>query len=203
MHCGCPLPGETIGQKLNRLVAKNQKQQPSYLVPPNNPNLFASTHPSDHNAIFDFNDRSGSEIQREYRKAKFTSRQKRDNRKRGSQKSILHSTDHDPAFLVPVPIYFGGVGACVAYQGGVMRGSSGGSGACAAVSNHPDVYSLLVFHVILQGAGGCTAGGSACGVGGGCGSAGCSGGGDSGGGHGGGGCGGGGCGGGAGCGGGG
>jgi hypothetical protein len=197
MHCGCSLPGETIGQKLNKLVAKNQKQQLSHLIPPNNPNLLAGTHPSDHNAIFNFSHRNEGEKERARRMAKITSRQKRDTQKKGNQKSIQSNTDHDPAFLVPVPMYFGGVGACAAYHGGVMQSGLGvcvGSSACAAVGYHPNVHILLISHVISQGAGGCTAGGSVCGIGGGCGSAGCGGGGCGGGGCGGGGCGGGGCG---------
>ena len=51
-HCGCPIPGDTIGQKLIRLIgAQNRDPPPSHLLPFNRPDLLCATHPSDHNAV--------------------------------------------------------------------------------------------------------------------------------------------------------
>jgi len=49
-HCGCPIPGDGIGKKLERLIGL-QKPAPSQLVPYNRPDLLSATHPSDHNAV--------------------------------------------------------------------------------------------------------------------------------------------------------
>ena len=60
-HCGCPLPGDTIGQRLSRFVSSATSKSPklseevgppSDLVPPpNRPDLVAATHASEHNSI--------------------------------------------------------------------------------------------------------------------------------------------------------
>lgn len=49
-HCGCPIPGDSIGQKLSRLIGA-QSTPPSHLLPFNRPDLLSATHPSDHNAV--------------------------------------------------------------------------------------------------------------------------------------------------------
>ena len=50
-HCGCPIPGDSIGQKLIRLIGSQPKVPPSHLLPFNRPDLLSATHPSDHNAV--------------------------------------------------------------------------------------------------------------------------------------------------------
>ncbi|KAF8804298.1 hypothetical protein BYT27DRAFT_7107670, partial [Phlegmacium glaucopus] len=51
-HCGCPIPGDSIGSKLVRLIASAENLvPPSHLLPFNRPDLLSATHPSDHNAV--------------------------------------------------------------------------------------------------------------------------------------------------------
>ncbi|KAF9535191.1 hypothetical protein CPB83DRAFT_924921 [Crepidotus variabilis] len=50
-HCGCPIPGDSIGRRLSKLVGMHPPAPPSYLVPFNRPDLLSGTHPSDHNAV--------------------------------------------------------------------------------------------------------------------------------------------------------
>ncbi|KAK0491665.1 hypothetical protein IW261DRAFT_1438902 [Armillaria novae-zelandiae] len=163
-HCGCPLPGDTIGQRLSRLVLiHKQSGPPSHLVPPRDrSDLLAATHPSDHNAVYSFMHQGQVDA---LRRARLEKRERRIKREEGRGISRNRSVGHDPAFLVPVPLYFGYGTGCVATTGHVV-GGGGGVGGCAAV-----------------GVGGCASSGAGCGGG----SAGCGGGGSSGGGGGGGG----------------
>ena len=51
-HCGCPIPGDSIGSKLARLISgSDNAAPPSHLLPFNRPDLLSATHPSDHNAV--------------------------------------------------------------------------------------------------------------------------------------------------------
>jgi len=50
-HCGCPIPGDSIGKRLSRLIGLHGSQPPSHLVPFDRPDLLSATHPSDHNAV--------------------------------------------------------------------------------------------------------------------------------------------------------
>ncbi|KAK0207148.1 hypothetical protein DFS33DRAFT_1423132 [Desarmillaria ectypa] len=175
-HCGCPLPGDTIGQKISRLVTiHKQSRMPSHLVPPRDrSDLLAATHPSDHNAVYPFQHQGQVDAMRQARLEKRERRIRREERKGMSRD---RSGGHDPAFLVPVPLYYGYGAGCVAMTGHVV-GGGGGVGGCVAA-----------------GAGACGSGGAGCGGGGS--GTGCGGGGSGGCGGGGGGCGGGGCGGGS------
>jgi hypothetical protein len=47
--CGCPIPGNTIGQKLIQLIGTHIS--PSPLLPFNCPDLLSEIHPSNHNAV--------------------------------------------------------------------------------------------------------------------------------------------------------
>ncbi|KAK0190289.1 hypothetical protein F5146DRAFT_1043593 [Armillaria mellea] len=122
-HCGCPLPGDTIGQRLSRLVSiHKQSGPPSHLVPPRDrSDLLAATHPSDHNAVYSFD---------ALRRARLEKRERRIKREEGKGISRNRSVGHDPAFLVPVPLYFGYGTGCVATTGHVV-GGGGGVGGCA------------------------------------------------------------------------
>jgi hypothetical protein len=157
MHCGCPLPGNTIGQKLMSKVLFGRTERPS-LLPPANTNILQGTHPSDHNAVFAFHQEAQRESLRRSRREKASKRRQRDAEKvqKGQldQRAYERGEGHDQAFLTAIPLYYSGrgVAGCVGFYGGVYGNNAG---ACAA------------------GAGGCAAGGSACGEGGGCGSAGC------------------------------
>jgi hypothetical protein len=50
-HCGCPIPGDSIGSRLAHLISGNNLAPPSHLLPFNRPDLLSATHPSDHNAV--------------------------------------------------------------------------------------------------------------------------------------------------------
>jgi hypothetical protein len=131
MHCGCPLPGETINLKLTRLIS-GSNQKPSFLIPPNDPDLLAGTHPSDHNSVFAFHHKKMSESARKARQKKIEKRMRRDAElaRKGKMDpgSIQRSRAHNAAFLMPVPLFFygPGFGGCAAYGGVIQAG-------CAAV----------------------------------------------------------------------
>jgi len=138
-HCGCPLPGETIGQKLSRLVS-SQHLTPSYLVPPPREDLYAATHPSDHNAVYAFHHGKLATLAQQRRLAKIKKRQARDAVlvQQGKLRSptALRSCGYETPFLIPVPLYYGGVGfggGCVGYAGSVVDGGPTGYGGCATV----------------------------------------------------------------------
>ena len=140
-HCGCPLPGDTIAQKLARII-KADSIIPSQLVPPNRDDLLAATHPSDHNAVFAFHRKWFSRTSQKSRRKKFAQRQKANaelaKAGRLDNRDIERSHGHNPAFLIPVPLYYSnpvGVG-CVATSGNVVNSASdtGGIGGCAGVS---------------------------------------------------------------------
>ncbi|KAF8886972.1 hypothetical protein BD779DRAFT_1673001 [Infundibulicybe gibba] len=153
-HCGCPLPGQTIGQKLSRLVNRYAING-SYLIPPAHDSLLAATHPSDHNAVLVAHHRGAISAQKRRRK-KFERRREREAQDalkgKADPKRSERGAGHDPAFLVPVPMFYtyGAVPiipGCTAYTASVVSGCAGGSGICAA------------------GAGTCGGGGASCGGG--------------------------------------
>ncbi|KAF7353803.1 hypothetical protein MVEN_01065800 [Mycena venus] len=131
-HCGCPLPGDTIGQRLSRLIGHGTN--PSYLIPPDREDLRAATHPSDHNAVFALHRKAQSEAAQCRRREKIAKRQQRDlERAQAGKLDGRRNVQHDPAFLIPVPLYYTGVnmGGCLASTGNVIHGGSG-FGGCAA-----------------------------------------------------------------------
>jgi hypothetical protein len=127
MHCGCPLPGDTIGQKLKRLLPSNQTT--NELLLPLKSDARAATHPSDHNAVFALHDMTGSLRRREKRQRKAEARRLRDERE-GQMVRKDRGVDHGIAFLYPVPMFYYFPGGCFAAGGGVVNGALG----CAAVS---------------------------------------------------------------------
>jgi hypothetical protein len=127
MHCGCPLPGDTIGQKLKRRLLSNQTAN-MLLLPPKS-DARAATHPSDHNAVFALHDMSGSLQRREKRKRKAETRRLRAERE-GKMVRRDTTIDHGIAFLYPVPMFYYFPGGCVAIGGGVVNEGLG----CAIVS---------------------------------------------------------------------
>ncbi|KII94204.1 hypothetical protein PLICRDRAFT_419726 [Plicaturopsis crispa FD-325 SS-3] len=200
MYCGCPLPGETIGQKIKRMTI-NYSLQHDFLRPPENAEVLAATHPSDHNAVFAFHHKKTSDKARERRKAKLEARRQRDakdlEKGKMDRAAYQRGAQHDAAFLYPIPMYYyGGLGygACAGTAGNVVGGGCATGAGCGGAAG-----SACGVGGASCGAGGCGGGGGG-GGGGGCGGGG---GGGCGGGGGGGGCGGGGGGGGGGCGGGG
>jgi hypothetical protein len=166
------MPGENFREKLARIgKAKSSTPTPSHLVPPNENELLAATHPSDHNAVFAFHQKGSSETSQQRRRKKFAKRQ-RANAKlaeagRLDRRDIDRSPGHDPAFLVPVPLYFhdtAGPG-CIAAAGNVVNSAGNGVvGGCAIVSGSTTLFEFPVADYSFQGAGGCSPGGSACGT---------------------------------------
>ncbi|KAG1876823.1 hypothetical protein C8R48DRAFT_591090 [Suillus tomentosus] len=127
MHCGCPLPGDTIGQKLRRLIS-SQTTINMLLLPPKS-DTCAATHPSDHNAVFVLNNTSTSLHHRENRTRKAEKRKLREERN-GKAVERDENVDHGIAFLYPVPMFQYYPGGCVAAAGPVVNRGSG----CATVS---------------------------------------------------------------------
>jgi hypothetical protein len=127
MHCGCPLPGDTIGQKLRRFLS-SQATSDVLSLPPKS-DARAATHPSDHNAVFALHDMTASLRHRENRARKAEMRMLRAERN-GKVVKRDGDVDHGIAFLYPVPMFYYYPGGCVAVAGAVVNGTSG----CATVS---------------------------------------------------------------------
>ena len=104
----------------------------SSINPPNRDDCFLATHPSDHNAVYvDTISHKG----RQKRLSKTQKRRARDleklNHGKMDEKTYNRGLDHNAAFLVPVPVYYG-YGVPLAG----CAGAGGGFGAgCAAVSS--------------------------------------------------------------------
>ncbi|KZT67388.1 hypothetical protein DAEQUDRAFT_713656 [Daedalea quercina L-15889] len=165
-YCGCPLPGDTIGDKLQRLTRKlvASKEQGSSLRPPAHPDIPPATHASEHNAVQALRNGALSSRQtaklhhqRRQRQKKTQERRERDARRvrRGELDPEQYRLGemHYPAFLTPVPFPQLGLplGGCVPVNQTTCASAPGGS--CSA--------------------GGCASWGSACGGGGGGGGGGC------------------------------
>ncbi|KAI0051192.1 hypothetical protein FA95DRAFT_1628258 [Auriscalpium vulgare] len=132
MQCGCPLPGDTIGQRLSRLISHtNSRHRRSALVPPPElPQLLVASHPSDHNSVA-VPSRPFYKAHRSAHEEKMRHRQHR------ASASDHGGFEYPPAFLVPVPLLWGGAGECVAAEGNVIDAGPGGWGGftgCSSVS---------------------------------------------------------------------
>ncbi|KAI0265155.1 hypothetical protein BC834DRAFT_802695, partial [Gloeopeniophorella convolvens] len=109
-QCGCPLPGNTIGQKLARLVSHvGSRHYPlSRLAPPaNQPEALAASHPSDHPAVavLGLASNAAAKAQRESKAARRREREAtRARRGEISPEEFERGAAHAPAFLVPVPL---------------------------------------------------------------------------------------------------
>ena len=114
MHCGCSLPGETIGQKLVAKLKLHGTEQQSFLRPPANPDSILGTHPSDHNAVFAFHQEAVSETLRRKRRAKALKRRQRDaemvQKGKLDERAYQRGEGHDQAFLTAIPLYYYGYG---------------------------------------------------------------------------------------------
>ncbi|KAI0049887.1 hypothetical protein FA95DRAFT_1488384 [Auriscalpium vulgare] len=139
MQCGCPLPGDTIGQKLSRIASRSYPQS-ALSPPPELPELLVASHPSDHNSVavpalphYKANHRAFEKKM-----------QRRRDRAARDGTSSKEQFDHGglgfaPAFLVPVPLLWGEAGACVAGAGNIVgAGAWGGFAGCSAVSQLAD-----------------------------------------------------------------
>ncbi|KAI0050300.1 hypothetical protein FA95DRAFT_1603654 [Auriscalpium vulgare] len=149
MQCGCPLPGDTIGQKLSRLVSHAGSRyypQAALAPPPELPELLAASHPSDHNSVAVPDLPHYKANHQAYEKKMQRRRERVLAARRRDGVASKEQFDHGgfgfaPAFLVPVPLYWGGmggIGGCVAGAGNVVDAGAGGWGGgfsgCSAVS---------------------------------------------------------------------
>lgn len=136
--------GDTIGQKLSRLSLSVISNRRLSINPPDRDDCLLATHPSDHNAVY-----VGiiSHKRREKRLSKTQKRKARDLEKLKQGKldeKIYHrGLDHNAAFLVPVPVYYG-----YGVPGAACAGAGGGFGVgCAAVRGYlisPSVFRCLI-----------------------------------------------------------
>ncbi|KAG5637816.1 hypothetical protein H0H81_003148, partial [Sphagnurus paluster] len=150
-YCGCPIPGDIVGQSIGQCLSALVKAmfKPSYLVPPKRDHLLAALHPSDHNAVFLYQDKAKGEAAQKLRRSEHANRLNAAHRlktrkdMKDNKKGALVTPEewrtaeerpyaHSPAFLVPVPMYYGYGTGCVAYSGNVVP--STGAGMCAVVS---------------------------------------------------------------------
>ncbi|KAF8885824.1 hypothetical protein BD779DRAFT_1532560 [Infundibulicybe gibba] len=129
-HCGCHLPGQTIGQKLRHLFNKHTVDV-SRLTPPTRDNLLATTRQSNRNAVS--GDHYKGSISEQKRWWKKLGRQQTQDMGRADPKRAEWDIGHNPAFLVPVPISFTSNTAPAtsrsAPTGNAASGREGGSSA--------------------------------------------------------------------------
>lgn len=141
-QCGCPLPGNTFGQRLARLVthAGSRHYPLSRLAPPaDQPEILAASHPSDHNtvAVLGLPSNSTAKTQRESKA--FRRREREASRVRKGDMTLeefKRNAEHAAPFLVPVPLT-PGVMTPATHLGQVMSTSDwalGSFAGCAAVS---------------------------------------------------------------------
>lgn len=150
MHCGCPLPGTTIGQRLSKLssLLKSPTDAPSALRPPARPDALSATHPSEHNAVHAHGPHSALTAAVRARRAEKVAARRRcdeENVRKGKMDPSLlkRGEGHDRAFLVPIPMQYGVYPGCVV--GLTMLGAGGGFvgggfAACAVVSSLRSLY---------------------------------------------------------------
>ena len=128
MHCGCPLPGATVGQRLSRLIQRGNHVQADSAL---HSTVAAATHPSDHNGVYVPGTTTDTALAEHG--AKLAKRRERDlklvEKGKMAREDYERGGAHGAAFLYPVPIWFGTAG-CAVGAGGV--GISGFAG-CTAV----------------------------------------------------------------------
>ncbi|KAI0683786.1 hypothetical protein BC835DRAFT_1422969 [Cytidiella melzeri] len=127
-YCGCPLPGERIGERFARLKQRMQRtknETDSDLLPINHANGSAATHPSEHNTFVTTAFERDTDARRKYRAEKVRRREKRAKMQQG---------EHEPAFLYPIP-FFGQVPESGCVVVGTVNshdlGCAVGAGACS------------------------------------------------------------------------
>ncbi|GBE89582.1 hypothetical protein SCP_1602450 [Sparassis crispa] len=136
-HCGCPLPGETIGRRLSRLSQNlfhtANSDTPSALRPPPRADALSATHASEHNAIAAGGGLHAARVEhhRRARAEKLARRRQRDAERvragRMDAQAFERGRAHDAAFLTPVPFYY----PVAAVLGHVLEGAGVVVGAAA------------------------------------------------------------------------
>ncbi|KAK7442082.1 hypothetical protein VKT23_016357 [Stygiomarasmius scandens] len=158
VYCGCPISGETIGQKLTRLVGIQNNLKQQYLSPPDRPGARDTTHPSDHNAVYALHMKKQADVGRKERETKYAKGLKKAEKGKGKAEGSVARTRsdstslHPQPFLVPIPMEVlnesSNNPSCVATVSNIVNASDGSGGLLCAV-----------------GAGSCSPGGAACGAG--------------------------------------
>jgi hypothetical protein len=171
-YCGCPLPGDTIGKRLSRVVGIYAPPPPaSHLMPFDSPDLLSATHPSDHNAVRfqSANNRAHARATKRYEQLARTKERERHKAaekarkkaaKAGAAGTAAHEHgerrrvdsrdvyNHQSAFLTPIPLYYGPsydrYGGCVG--GGTMVSYRGG---CSSVRSPFFRVSPIGFDIII------------------------------------------------------
>lgn len=109
-QCGCPPPGNTIGQRITRLVtpAGSRHYPLSRLAPPaDQPEILAASHPSDHNtvAVLGLRSNMAAKAQRESKASRRREREaSRMQKGEMTQEEYERNAEHTAPFLVPVPL---------------------------------------------------------------------------------------------------
>ncbi len=171
-HCGCPIPGDGIGKKLERLIGL-QKPVPSQLVPYDRPDLLSATHPSDHNAVR-YTSSTESVHKRMTRRYDAMLKEKEHKAKKAAEKAARRDeegkglglnqphnyyksrTTRDTedrhyygAFIVPVPIGFVSAESCVAgYPSSSIYPSGRCGGGCSGGCGGGCKSTLIGFRVM-------------------------------------------------------
>jgi hypothetical protein len=140
-QCGCPLPGNTIGQRLARLVPHvGSRHYPlSRIAPPaDQPKILAASHPSDHNtvAVLGLPNNSTAKAQRESKASRRREREASRVRKGEiTQEEFDRNAGHAAPFLVPVPLTAAAAPTPITPLGQVISTdlASGSFAGCATV----------------------------------------------------------------------
>src|SRR5260221_3367719 len=159
-HCGCPIPGDTIGKRLFRLIGlQAPSSASSRLVPENRPDLLSATHPSDHNAVrfLPQDEHMCKQVERNYEKLKAEKEKQAERRltelhsqgeaARGYQPHAppvnpsSGSSNYSGTFLVAVPFSADAVGVgCISAETRYIH-SFGSCGGNCGVSCSGYLYS--------------------------------------------------------------
>lgn len=127
-YCGCPLPGDSVGQKFMRMISKydDSAEPPSSLTPLTSASACNGTHPSDHNGVYPFHRTWVARKDRETRVSKFKKQQKQAQKEKGftvENERYDRGMEHDMPFYYPIPLYYNnfsaGYGACAGYAANV------------------------------------------------------------------------------------
>ncbi|KAG6908090.1 hypothetical protein DXG01_006181 [Tephrocybe rancida] len=145
-HCGCPLPGERIGERLSHLVRLHNTPTP-HLIPPSRGDVLAATHPSEHDSIVYASTNRSTSTQSQYdRRKKLELRVARDAKRASTGAAAEPKYVHDPRayghttpFMVPVPYILHGP-ACAAHSGHVVSGGSCIEASLIACMSMPKPY---------------------------------------------------------------
>jgi hypothetical protein len=150
-QCGCPLPGNTISQRLARLVSHpGSRHYPlSRIAPPaDQPEILAASHPSDHNtiAVLGLPNNANAKAQRENKALRRREREASRMRKgEMTREEFERNAGHTAPFLVPVPLSPPGpvpvtpLGQVICTDGWALGSFAG----CAAVCS-PSVLSIVI-----------------------------------------------------------